>query len=1391
MACGRERGATLAEDVGGARGAKGATLFISYAHADRAVVDRLIADLRAFDIACWIDRQDLKPGTPSWEQALRAAIRAADGVVLVCSPSALASRYVPDELRIAEMYQRTVYPFWVDGEHWMDSVPMGWGGAQNLDARGDRFSPALAALVAEVKAQMTTAVSGQPFGPATPAAPPRNPYKGLRAFRGTDAGDFFGRDRVVQELVEAVGATLQGGPHYLAVVGPSGSGKSSVVLAGLLPRLQGGALAGSAAWHYLAPLTPGAHPLEALAVTLAGRLTGSSMSSIRADLDASTRGLHLLARRLAQHGDERVVLVIDQLEELFTLTGDDEERQQFIDLLVTAVREPQGPLLAVLTLRADFYDRPMSYPELVALMDTRSKLLPPMDLEDLRSAITRPAALPDVQLRFEGDLVGDLLFEVRGQPGALPLAQFTLEQLFARRDGRLLTQAAYRELGGVRGALSRQAEATYTDLPSDTHRYLTRALFLRLIAPGATEQEATRRRAPLQELTLAEPLQSALMQQVVTRFVDARLLSTDQLAGQRTVEVSHEALIREWPRLAEWLREAREDIRLQQALSEDAAAWLRHDRAPDYLYRGTLLAEARDWLERNVPSADEQAFVTASVAEAAREAASEREQQERELAITRQAALASRQAARRLRYLVGVLGAFLIVAVLLSVIALQQQSQATANEHTAVRNEHAASAAQATAVAERNAAISSQLAQEATGLFATQYDLALLLGTEAMRFHDSQAARGVVLSGLLQYAGLLATLSGHTGMVANAAFSPDGKLLASASADGTIRLWDVAGSGPLGSPLLGHNGAVNSVAWSPDGKLLASGGVDGTVRLWSVATRALLGAPLTGHAGSVNSVAWSPNGKLLASGGADGTVRLWSVATRRQIALLHSGNKATVHSVAFSPDSTLVAAGSSDGTARLWRVADGSQTAVLLARKNGFLYGDVYSVAFSPNGTLLAAGSGDGPVWLWNVASHRQAGQPLIGPSGPVSGVSFNPGGTTLAASSEDGSIWLWNVSDGHPLTTINGQFGVVNSVAWSPDGTLLATGGVFTVRLWELKSGEHIGAPLPGTDGAMNSVAWSPNGTLLAAGGEDGTVWLWDVATRHLTGQILPGHGRPTAIYGIAFSPNGQLLAVDGGGVIQLWDVASRREAGSLAQGAAGLVVSMAFSPNGALLAAGTGQGTIQIWNVGTRLPAGPALTGHTGAVNSVAFSPDGTMLASGSVDTTVRLWNVTSRRQLGRPLVGAVGEVNSVAFSPSGALLAAGSEEGSIRLWNVAGHSLAGQPLPGSGGVTGMSFSPDGTILASADRGANLHFWDVVGSGVMGEPVSTTAIVSALAFSPNGSWLATGNAGDGSVWLWPVTTGDLPARACAVAGRNLTQQEWQQYLGAVPYEKTCPSAS
>jgi transcriptional regulator with XRE-family HTH domain len=609
----------------------GVFLAAAYADAEREFTTQLKAHLQAQGMNVSSSRTLRRQGAQNQSKVLQEAIHSAKTVILIASPEARSSRLVQKTLHIAGIYRTPLCAVWIDGENWQECLPPGCGElCATIDARerNDQY------VFDEIETMLieTWPGSNEAEDSITPAkesatltVEPRNPYKGLKAFRSEDRHDYFGRDTLVDELVVTLHGSLTapekhtGSARLLAIVGPSGSGKSSVVMAGLLPRLQEGALPGSQHWVYLDPLLPGAHPLESLAVLLAKHFPDKSLKTLREDLeDDSTFGLHLQTSLLAKSPATRVVLFIDQFEEIFTQTISEERRQHFLDVLITAVTELQGPTILILTLRADFYDRPMHYPELFQLLETRHSFVLPMTLKQLRDVIEKPAGLPDVRLTFEDDLVSDLLFEMHEQAGALPLLQFTLDQLFQRRDGHQLTMKAYQEIGGLKGAVAKHAEQTYASLPSEEHRKLARFLFLRLIDPGATAQDTIRRRIPHTELALPNPKETVILAEVIRAFTTARLLTTNTISGVATVEVSHEAVIREWTRLADWLDEAREDVHLQRTISEDVAAWEQSGRSRDRLYRGSQLKEARAWAVRNIPSGYEEAFLQASVASRAR-----------------------------------------------------------------------------------------------------------------------------------------------------------------------------------------------------------------------------------------------------------------------------------------------------------------------------------------------------------------------------------------------------------------------------------------------------------------------------------------------------------------------------------------------------------------------------------------------------------------------------------------------------------------------------------------------------------------------------------------------------------------------------------------------------
>ncbi len=579
--------------------------FLSFVQADAVFAERLRADLQCRDITIYDDE---KLNTTQRQETLRTLFRKTRAMILVASADVHRSASITEELELAQRCECPVYILWRIGRR-RDALTARQIAVCSIDARDAHYATALDELVTALKM----------LAPRKSTFEPRNPYKGLFPFHSEDVQDFFGRERLIDNLADRLEALLAEGrtegeaARLLSVVGPSGSGKSSVVMAGLLPRLRADEIPGSEHWVYLPPMTPGGHPLEALAVVIADHLKDRSHITILQDLwDKEMHGFHLLMEQLTRQQKTKVVLVVDQFEELFARVTDEQERRQFIDLLVRASKEPNGSVIVILTLRADFYDRVMLYPFFYQLFQAHLVPVLPMEKQELRQVIEKPTCLPDVSMKFEGDLISDILSSLEGQSGALPLLEFTLDQLFQRREGHWLTHQAYQAIGEVKGAVAKHAESTYASLPSEEHRRLARALFLRLIDPGTTELEARRRRAAITELSLLDPKQATIIQEAVNAFIAARLLATNEMAGIITVEVSHEALIREWERLSTWLHAARDDIRLQQTISEDTREWARRGKPKDRLYRGSQFKEASAWAVRNLPSRNEAAFLQAS-----------------------------------------------------------------------------------------------------------------------------------------------------------------------------------------------------------------------------------------------------------------------------------------------------------------------------------------------------------------------------------------------------------------------------------------------------------------------------------------------------------------------------------------------------------------------------------------------------------------------------------------------------------------------------------------------------------------------------------------------------------------------------------------------------------
>jgi WD40 repeat protein/DNA-binding SARP family transcriptional activator/energy-coupling factor transporter ATP-binding protein EcfA2 len=1062
------------------------------------------------------------------------------------------------------------------------------------------------------------------------AGPVVCPFKGLAAFDVADAEYFFGRERLIAELVaRLVGTSL------LAIVGASGSGKSSVLRAGLLPALAGGVLPGSDAWSQRV-IRPGEHPLRELTAALGG---------VR---------------------DERFVLAVDQFEEAFTACADAGERDAFVAELVRTAGDREGRGIVLLAIRADYYGRCAQYPELSNLLAANHVLIGAMRPDELRRAITCPAAR--VGLRIDAGLTQALVADVEQEPGALPLLSTALLELWKQREGRHLRHAAYERTGGVRGAVARLAEDAYAQL--DPHRRtIARSVVMRLVGLGG-QGAVERRRVPLSDFQIDE---SDDVAHVLTLFTDQRLLTVS--AG--TVEVAHEALLREWPRLCAWIEENREGLRIQRSLSSAADEWRRLGRDDGMLYRGARLSEAVGWRAR--PGA-------------------QLSQHEREFLDAAQArAVGERAAMRRRRGLALASLAVVLVAGVAVVLAVVF----TKREHDIVA--------------------SRDLATKSESLVAADPELALALALEALKRNDNAAARSAVRQAT--YADReTAVEHADDGNVFGVTVSDDGQRLASAGEDGNVRIWSGDGR-RLETTLHGKQGVPTLAAsFSPDGKSVASVSVDGAIAVTDVRSgRRDVVLRLAGD-DYARSIEFSRDGASLLVGTAAGIVGLVRIGDR-PAKLDELGRHADRARARFARSRTRVVSVSDDDTARIWSVDGG---APLVLRHPD----DVLDADFGPGDKQVATAGADGAVRIWDAATGRLV-RTIRVDDGKLLSVRFSPDGRRLLVSGADGSVRLADVRGGPMLSELKGHAGTVYDAVFVHGGRgLVSVGQDGTLRTWAPLDVAGLSVRLH--DDAPVAVSLSPDGKHLLAGYSDGEARSWSldrgVATR------LPG---ATQLNDARYSSDGrQVISASLAGVVRVWDGrrASRRvpaaageryaiavdstgrvaaiatlDADTVIQGPGPRdrvvlrghtndVTSLAFSPDDKHVVSGSEDRTLRLWSAHGTLER--VLRGHDKAVLYATYSHDGRQVASADTNGTVRVWQVASGRSAA--LYGHEGQVNSVEFDRSGQRLVTAGEDGTVRVWSTAGGRALLVVTHHAGRALAASFSPDATqVLSVGDEG------------------------------------------------------------------------------------------
>jgi WD40 repeat protein len=1203
-----------------------------------------------------------------------------------------------------------------------------------------------------------------------------NPFRGLEVFEFEHAPIFYGRTKQIGELLDLVVQLANSGMVFVLVLGASGSGKSSLLRAGVLPLLtEPGTVEGIGVWRRAVtkPAAAGsaADPFDALAAALLApaalpeladqeatnpineiahelreqpgavalrvkhalrtvallwknnyeQTLQNRESEMRAAGRADDADLALQQWRQLTEPKARLALVVDQIEELFTAGFSAEVQQKYVAAITGLARG--GRVYVMATLRSDFYARYQEFPELVELAKPGRFDLGPPGPGEIGSIIRHPAEAAG--LSFEkGSESGQALDEAlrdaaANNPESLPLLEHALDQLFqgqAERQDGVLRWSDYRKMGGLEGALAEHAEATFRQLrPHEQGAF--ELVMGQLVTLGQGQEEVPNRRtASYSDFcpSGSEPDERAGTQGFVDLFVKNRLFVADtDPGGNVVISVAHEALLREWDRIRTWLSSNRDFLRVRNRLDASLRNWKeRGGQKSDLLQTGLPLAEGEKLLSEFGSCLSTEQIDY----------------------IQASIAEQHRQRRRRSRIRNGILAAVSILALVAGVLAAAAGFQ-WAQAETAREN-----AEQQRQRAEEAVTAQKKQLEHASWASFNQADLQISRGewqegiahlARAVKFNPENKVAAErffqqLILGRWRVRIPLAAFH-HDDEIYSVVFSPDGSKVLTASWDNTAKLWDAASGKELAA--FHHERSVNSAVFSPDGSKVLTASWDATAKLWDAASGKELAAFL--HDDVVNSAVFSPDGSKVLTAGRDATAKLWDAASGKELATFLQVY--SVSNAVFSPDGSKVLTASYDQTAKLWDAASGEGLAAFHRD------GGVTSAVFSPDGSKVLTASRDKTAKLWDAASGKELA--IFHHDDVVYSAVFSPDGSKVLTASNDKAAKLWDAASGKELSVFH-QDGRVSRAVFSPDGSKVLTASHDgTAKLWDATSGKELAAFHH--DGWVSSAVFSPDGSKVLTAGEDHAAKLWDA----VSGRELAAFHHDEKVTSGVFSPDGsKVLTASYDQTAKLWDTASGEELAAFDHNE--WVYSAVFSPNGLRVLTASKDKTAKLWDAASGKEL--AAFHHDDVVNSAVFSPDGSKVLTAGEDKTAKLWDAVSGGELAA--FDHDDSVLSAVFGPDGSKVLTASRDSTARLWDaISGKELAA--FHHEKAVTSAVFSPDGSKVLTASWDATAKLWDAASGKELAAFHHDETVTSAV-FSPDGSKALTASH-DGTAKLWDATSG------------------------------------